>query len=138
MQIYSFTYTQFRYICFIIFRYIYCFIFGWTIFFLLLKISFFNWRKKFFNWSTVDLLCHVSFWCTTQYTYMYICYICIYTCKIHICHVYTYITEYFPFFRFFSLIDYYKILSIVPYVIQEVLVDYVLYSVVYIGLVLTS
>ena len=103
------------------------FIFGWTIFYFLLKIPFFNWRKIFFNWSTVDLLCHVSFWCTTQYTYMYICmyvYICVYNTYMLCINI---LTESFPFFRFFSLIGYYKILSVVPYVIQEVLIDYLFY-----------
>ena len=59
--------------------------------------------------------------------------ICIYAMYVYICVYNTYmlciniLTESFPFFRFFSLIGYYKILSIVPYVIQEVLIDYLFY-----------
>ena len=59
----------------------------------------------FLNWSIVDLQCCVSFRCTAQwFSFIYICvYVCIY---IYICIF---------FFRFFSLISYYKILSIVPW-----------------------
>ena len=39
-----------------------------------------------------------------------------------------YISIYISFFRFFSLIGYYKILSIVPCAIQQVLVVYLFYT----------
>ena len=48
----------------------------------------------FFNWSIVDLQCWVSFRCTSKWS------------------------RYLFFFRFFALIGYYKILSIVPCAIQ--------------------
>ena len=38
-----------------------------------------------------------------------------------------YIEIYLFFFKFFSLLDYYKILSIVPCAIQQVLVNYLFY-----------
>ena len=57
------------------------------------------------NCSIVDLQCYVSFRCTRKwFTHIYI-YICLY---VYISYAHMYI------FRFFSLIDYYKILSIVP------------------------
>ena len=63
-------------------------------FFLLLLFLFFS--SFFKNWSTVDLQSCVSFRYTAKwFSYTYIC-ICI-------------------FFRFFSIIGYYKILNIVPY-----------------------
>ena len=51
------------------------------------------------NWSIIDLQCCVSFRCTAQ--------------QFSYTHIYTY-TYMYLFFRFFSLIGCYKILSIVP------------------------
>ena len=55
----------------------------------------------FFNWSMVDLQCYVSFMCTAKwfsYTYTY--------------------THIYSFFRLFSLVGYYKILTLVDCTIQ--------------------
>ena len=58
--------------------------------------------------------------------YMNVCiYVNIYSCIYIYMHIYTYDTHIF-FFRFFSLIGYYKILSIIPSAIQY-LVDYLFY-----------
>ena len=46
-------------------------------------------------------------------------------------HMHTYIYMYNYFFRFFSIIGYYKINSIVPCALQQVLVVYFIYSSVY-------
>ena len=59
----------------------------------------------FFFWIMVNLQCCVSFRCTVQwfsYTHTHICY----------------------FFKFFSIIAYYRILSRVPCIIHRVLVGY--------------
>ena len=62
----------------------------------------------------------------------YIYYLCIYVCVcvyiyIYI-YTYIYIYVYIFLFRFFSIIVYYKILSIVPCAIQQVLVGYLFYK----------
>ena len=60
----------------------------------------FVYNDLFLNWSLVDLQCGVSFMCTVnQFSYIYV-------------YIYIY------FFRFFSHLDYYTILSIVPCAIQ--------------------
>ena len=58
--------------------------------------TFFSFFHNFLNWSIVDVQCCVSFSCTAQW----------------FSYIYTF------FFRFFSLIGYCKILSIVPCAIQ--------------------
>ena len=58
------------------------------------------------------------------YIYIYI-YIHIYI-HIYIC-VYIYVYIYIFFFRFFSLVGYYKMLSIVPCAIQQIYVGYLFY-----------
>ena len=75
----------------------------------------FMWDLCFvFHWSILDLQRCVSFRCTAQwFSYIYM-----YTDT----HIYVY-------FRFFSIIGYYKILSIVPCAIQwSLLVIYLIYS----------
>ena len=63
----------------------------------------------FLNWGIVDLQCCVTFRCAVQwFSYIYI----------------------YSFLIFFSPIGYYKILSIVLCAIQQVLVDYVLYTII--------
>ena len=66
----------------------------------------------FKNGNTVDLQCCVSFWCTAKW-------LCTRT------HTHTH-THTHTFFRFFSIIGYYEILSIVPCAVQRFLV-YLLY-----------
>ena len=65
---------------------------------------FFSWSFPFFYWSLVDLQCCVSFRCTAN-------------CHLHI-YVYIFILLYILFFRLFSLIGYYKVLSTVPCGVQ--------------------
>ena len=61
-------------------------------------------NNSFLNWSIVDLLCD-SFWCTAKwFSYIYMC-VCV---RIHM-----------HFFRFFSIIDNDKILSIFLCAIQQ-------------------
>ena len=68
----------------------------------------------FFNWSIVDLQCCISFSCTAKW-FSYIFFFNIF------------------FFRFFSHIGYYKILSIVPCALysRSMLVIYFIYNSVY-------
>ena len=62
----------------------------------------------FFNWGAVDLQCCVSFRCTAVW-FRYI--------HIYIFQIYTY-------FRLYSIIGYYKILNVLPCIIQWILVAY--------------
>ena len=64
----------------------------------------------------VDLQCCVSSRCTASDSGIYITYVCIYIF----------------FFRFFSIVDYYKVLNIVPCAIQKsLLFIYFIYISVY-------
>jgi len=73
------------------------------------------------NWSIANLQCCVSFrWAAKWFRYIYIWY-------IHTYKMYSFFYKNVFFFRFFSIIGYYKILTVVPCVIQSVLVVYIFY-----------
>ena len=100
----------------------------------LLQADFFPPFKKKLRYNYLQ--CCVSYRYTTKlFIYMCMCvYICIITelnlleayIQLYI-YIYIYIHIYIFFFRFFSLIDYYNILSIVPCAIEQVLVGYIFY-----------
>ena len=82
------------------------------------RIVFFLFFCFFFFWNILDLQCHVGFRCIAQcfrYIYIYI-YVCLCVCVYNCMHTHIYIIC-----RFFSLIGYYKVMSIVPFAIQWVL-----------------
>ena len=74
-------------------------------YYVLIFVLFFNY---IFYWSIVDLQCCVSFRCTAKW----------------ISYTYTYIHS---FYRLFSRIDHYRVLSRVPCAIQQVLISYLFY-----------
>ena len=79
-------------------------------------------HSSFFNWSTVDLQCHVSFRCTAQwFIYIYI--------SMNI-YIWTYIYEYI-YEHIFIYMNIYEYIYMNIYILFQILFPYKLFPVLY-------